>query len=106
IDCLKIVPSHLSALLSGAHPERVIPSKILVLGGEGPSWDLVDRIEKLAPGTRIFNHYGPTETTVGVVAHAVVRGERLPTAFVPLGRPLPNTRVYVLDAPHDGGSAP
>ena len=99
IDCLKIVPSHLSALLSGAHPERVIPRKLLVLGGEGSSWELIGRLEKLAPATRILNHYGPTETTVGVLTHAVERGRReAGTVIVPLGRPLPNSRIYVLDA--------
>ncbi|MFS8070172.1 MAG: non-ribosomal peptide synthetase, partial [Byssovorax sp.] len=99
IDCLKIVPSHLSALLSGAHPERVIPRKLLVLGGEGSSWELIGRLEELAPATRILNHYGPTETTVGVLTHAVETGRReAGTAIVPLGRPLPNSRIYVLDA--------
>jgi amino acid adenylation domain-containing protein len=97
IDCLKIVPSHLAALLSGAHPERVLPRKLLVLGGEASSWDLVARIEKLAPATRILNHYGPTETTVGVLTQAVTRGQRDAAPIVPLGRPLPNSRVYVLD---------
>jgi amino acid adenylation domain-containing protein/non-ribosomal peptide synthase protein (TIGR01720 family) len=98
IDCLKIVPSHLSALLSGAHPEKVLPRQLLVLGGEASSWELVDRLERLAPATRIMNHYGPTETTVGVLTHAVARGQRTPTAIVPLGRPLANSTVYLLDA--------
>ena len=98
IDCLKIVPSHLAALLSGAHPERVIPKTLLVFGGEGLPWDLVDRVEQLAPGTRILNHYGPTETTVGVLTFAVPRGLRLPTQTVPLGRPLARSRAYILDA--------
>ncbi|MEP7123627.1 MAG: non-ribosomal peptide synthase/polyketide synthase, partial [Byssovorax sp.] len=99
IDCLKIVPSHLSALLSGAHPERVLPRKLLVLGGEGSSWELIARVEKLAPALRIMNHYGPTETTVGVLTYPVEKGQTVPgTAIVPLGRPLPNSRVYVLDA--------
>ena len=98
IDCLKIVPSHLSALLSGAHPERVIPRQLLVLGGEASSWELVERVHRLAPGLRILNHYGPTETTVGVVTHAVdveARPEGAPT--VPLGRPLPGAQIYLLD---------
>ncbi len=73
IDCLKIVPSHLSALLSGAHPDQVIPRKLLVLGGEAASWDLVHRVERLAPDCRVLNHYGPTETTVGVLTFAVER---------------------------------
>jgi amino acid adenylation domain-containing protein/non-ribosomal peptide synthase protein (TIGR01720 family) len=98
IDCLKIVPSHLAALLSASHPERVIPRRLLVLGGEASSWELIERIEALSPSTQIMNHYGPTETTVGVLTYPVVPGEREPgTLIVPLGRPLPNARAYVLD---------
>jgi non-ribosomal peptide synthetase component F len=53
MDCLKIVPSHLSALLSGAHPEQVIPSKVLVLGGEASSWELIERIERSRRGAHL-----------------------------------------------------
>ncbi len=97
VDCLKIVPSHLNALLSGAHPADVIPRRVLVLGGEASSWDLVSRIERLGSACRILNHYGPTETTVGVLTYPV-SGDRPATPIVPLGRPLPNSRAYVLDA--------
>ena len=98
IDCLKIVPSHLSALLTSARAERVLPRRLLVLGGEASTWELIDKLERLAPGCRIMNHYGPTETTVGVLTYPVEKGARPPTPIVPLGRPLPNSRVYVLDA--------
>ena len=98
IDCVKIVPSHLSALLSGAHAERVLPRRLVVLGGEGLSWDLVDRIERLAPELRVLNHYGPTEATIGVLTYPVEKGNRPPTPVAPLGRPLPGSRTYVLDA--------
>jgi amino acid adenylation domain-containing protein len=97
IDCLKIVPSHLSALLSAGQPARVLPRALLVLGGEASSWELVDRLERLAPAMRILNHYGPTETTVGVLTYAVEKGARPSSAIVPLGTPLPNNRVHVLD---------
>ncbi|APR75501.1 Malonyl CoA-acyl carrier protein transacylase [Minicystis rosea] len=97
IDCLKIVPSHLAALLAGPRPERVLPRKRLVLGGEASTWELVDRVMQLSPGTRVLNHYGPTETTVGVVVHAVT-AERPATPIVPLGRPLAGARIYVVDA--------
>jgi thioesterase domain-containing protein len=98
IDCLKIVPSHLSALLAGAEPARVLPRTLLVLGGEASSWDLVSRIRRLAPTLRIMNHYGPTETTVGVLTFEIDSKERPNTATVPIGYPLSNNRVYVLDA--------
>ena len=35
VDCLKIVPSHLAALLTSARPERLLPRRRLVLGGPG-----------------------------------------------------------------------
>ncbi|HLK61112.1 MAG TPA: amino acid adenylation domain-containing protein [Chthonomonadaceae bacterium] len=97
IDCLKIVPSHLSALLgSGAGAAEALPRAILVLGGEASSWDLVGRIRAASPALRVYNHYGPTETTVGVLTYAV--GEARPDSLtVPLGRPLPNSRMYVLN---------
>jgi amino acid adenylation domain-containing protein/non-ribosomal peptide synthase protein (TIGR01720 family) len=99
VDCLKIVPSHLSALLAGAHPERVIPRKVLVLGGEASSWELIQKIHTLSPDCTILNHYGPTETTVGVLTYPVEKGRRDPrTPIVPLGRPLDNSRVYLLDS--------
>ncbi len=99
LDYLKIVPSQLSALLSGSRPEKILPGRCLVLGGEPSSWALLDRIRGLAPACRVINHYGPTEATVGVTTHEVgpssMRGSGGP---VPVGRPLANCRVYILDA--------
>ncbi|MBW4454435.1 MAG: amino acid adenylation domain-containing protein [Nostoc indistinguendum CM1-VF10] len=96
IDCLKIVPSHLSALLSSECWE-IVPRQLLILGGEAADWDLIEKIEKNVPNCRILNHYGPTETTVGVLTYFV--GEKIQdTATVPIGKPIANTQVYVLDA--------
>ncbi|MBW8874483.1 MAG: amino acid adenylation domain-containing protein [Acidobacteria bacterium] len=100
IDCLKIVPSHLVALMSHERPEEILPQRRLVVGGEALGWDLVRDIRESAPELQILNHYGPTETTVGVMtgpaAPAADRGAP-GTAGVPLGAPLPGSRVYVLD---------
>jgi len=98
VDYLKIVPSHLAALLEAAHPEHVLPRHCLVLGGEAASWALIHQVRQLAPHCRIVNHYGPTESTVGVLTCSLAPGEiarRLAT--VPLGRPLANIQIYVLD---------
>jgi len=48
---------------------------------------------------RWFNTYGPTETTVEATLHEPGAGSSLSEAGgdLPIGRPLPNTRVYVLD---------
>ncbi|HEY0101521.1 MAG TPA: amino acid adenylation domain-containing protein [Pyrinomonadaceae bacterium] len=99
IDCLKIVPSHLQALQSYAHPEQLLPAERLVLGGETTRWELIEQLRALRPGCRIFNHYGPTETTVGVIACEVREGDGVEVAAtLPLGRPLANTQIYLLDA--------
>ncbi|MDQ2870862.1 MAG: amino acid adenylation domain-containing protein [Acidobacteriota bacterium] len=99
VDYLKIVPSHLAALLSGSRPEKILPRRCLVLGGESSSWDLVERIRAIAPGCRVLNHYGPTEATIGVTTFEISsdRSEGRSGA-VPVGRPLPNCRIYLLDA--------
>ncbi|NEQ20441.1 MAG: amino acid adenylation domain-containing protein, partial [Microcoleus sp. SIO2G3] len=94
IDCLKIVPSHLAALLASSFSQSILPRKRLILGGETASWELIERVRQLAPECQIFNHYGPTETTIGVLTYPVTS---LQGKTVPLGRPIANTQVYVLD---------
>ncbi|MFY0528921.1 amino acid adenylation domain-containing protein [Archangium gephyra] len=96
VDCLKIVPSHLGALLASDAAARVLPRQRLILGGESTDPALIARVRELAPDCEIHNHYGPTETTVGVLTCHLTRGRTFES--VPLGRPLTNVEVYVLDA--------
>ncbi|MCB1058237.1 MAG: amino acid adenylation domain-containing protein, partial [Acidobacteria bacterium] len=96
IEGLKIVPSHLKALMSGGAPEKSLPSRLLVLGGEACDPELVGRARQLVPGLCVVNHYGPTETTVGATAGEVPPGVTAGTP-VPLGRPLANATAWVLD---------
>lgn len=93
VDSLKIVPSHLDALLE--HDAPVLPH-LLVLGGESTPGTLVERLQRLAPECRIYNHYGPTETTVGVMVHEVTDADGH-APVLPLTQPLANCRVLVLD---------
>jgi non-ribosomal peptide synthetase component F len=96
IDCLKIVPSYLTALLTASPSQSILPRQCLILGGEASTLDLIQTIKKQAPNCHIFNHYGPTETTVGVLTYPV-EFSHAQAKTVPLGRPLPNTQVFVLD---------
>ncbi|MGE8289947.1 MAG: AMP-binding protein, partial [Stenotrophomonas sp.] len=97
IDVLKIVPSHLQALLSAADAGSVLPAHRLVLGGEATRRPLLDRIAALRPATRVMNHYGPTETTVGVLTQEAQAADRgAPT--LPAGMPIAGCRARVLDA--------
>lgn len=98
IDCLKIVPTHLSALLAASEAADLLPRRRLVLGGEACPWNLVEKIATLAPACVVLNHYGPTEATVGAITNHVRAedGERI-SETVPLGRPLANMQAYILD---------
>ena len=98
IDVLKIVPSHLFGLLASQTDGGILPTKYLILGGEALSWDLVQRISHLDHTCRIINHYGPTETTVGSLTFSVDdKSAASYSATVPIGRPIANTRCYILD---------
>ncbi|HYU31153.1 MAG TPA: amino acid adenylation domain-containing protein, partial [Thermoanaerobaculia bacterium] len=90
-DCLKIVPSHLAALLGSSRPAAALPRRRLVLGGEATSPELARRLRELAPELAVFNHYGPTETTVGAIA-GPLQGS---AATIPLGRPLPGVQILL-----------
>ncbi len=97
LDAIKITPTHLRSLL--AIDASFLPRRWLIVGGEALSWELAEQIEGAGAGCRLLNHYGPTEATVGCCTFEVRRGERgLPSATVPIGRPLPGARAYVLDA--------
>jgi len=92
IDCLKIVPSHLAALLEDQ--ASVLPD-VVILGGEPCPGALRQRIQQVAPNSRVHNHYGPTETTVGVLFSLSQEFES--TAPLALEQALANTRAYVLE---------
>lgn len=94
IDCLKIVPSHLAALLD--HQQATLPHT-LVLGGEPIAPTLIERIARLRSDCRVFNHYGPTETTVGVMIHPLTLDGAASDCSA-LSQVLGNNQVYVLDA--------
>lgn len=99
VDILKCAPSTLSALLASGNPSDILPRRSVIVGGESCSWDLVRRVG--AAGTcAMWNHYGPTEVTIGCVTYPVGLQSDPAEAFatvVPLGRPIPNMQVYVLD---------
>ncbi len=81
-----LVPS----VLAGVDPSDVPSLRVLLVGGEPCAPDVVAR---WSAGRRMFNAYGPTETTVYVTLSDVLVGGVVP----PIGRPVWNTQVYVLD---------
>ncbi|HJX28153.1 MAG TPA: amino acid adenylation domain-containing protein, partial [Thermoanaerobaculia bacterium] len=66
-------------------------------GGEALPGTLVEKLFTIfGPDLQVWNLYGPTEVTVWGTAHPVGTAD-LRRAAIPLGRPLPDARVYVLD---------
>src|SRR5215472_10108508 len=100
IDVLKIVPSHLQALLQSSQARQVLPRKFLILGGETFTPRLAGEIFALSGTCEVFNHYGPSETTVGslMLRLADYDWRNSQASSIPIGRPIANTQVYILDA--------
>ncbi|MFC3455258.1 amino acid adenylation domain-containing protein [Amycolatopsis speibonae] len=69
----------------------------LLVGGEALSVTHVRRAAAALPGTRFFNGYGPTECTTFATCHPITAPVPAGLTGIPIGRPLGNTRVYVLD---------
>ncbi|HEU5331180.1 MAG TPA: amino acid adenylation domain-containing protein [Actinocrinis sp.] len=96
-DALKTTPAHL-ALLGQALPPAALRTAAprLVVGGEPFTDALFEPWRRHAPDTVVVNEYGPTEATVGCALLAR-RVSELPPGPVPIGTPVPNTTLYVLD---------
>ena len=100
ITVLEVVPSLLSGMLDPLVPTDTIDLSSLewlLVTGEACPPDLADRWLALAPSTRLLNAYGPTECSDDVTHHErVLHGCGSPLSL-PIGRPVANTRIRVLD---------
>ncbi len=88
----------LFALLADERPAAFAGLTEIWTGGDAASPAALRTVREHAPHAAITNLYGPTEATFVITGHRLPAGEPVPAA-VPIGRPLDNTRVYVLD-PH------
>jgi amino acid adenylation domain-containing protein len=97
VNVLQVVPSYLEVLVSylAQHP-RVLPDlRCVSATGEALKKELVQRWFAVQPGVQLVNAYGLTETSDDT-NHEVM--ERVPARErVPLGRPINNVSIYVVD---------
>jgi len=95
---VKITPAHLELLSAQIGPDQAAgTARTFVIGGENLLAESLRLWRDHAPSTRLFNEYGPTETVVGCCVHEVQTTDPR-SGSVPIGRPIANTQLYVLDA--------
>jgi amino acid adenylation domain-containing protein len=94
---VKITPAHLDLLGQQLNPGAMAGlTKTFVIGGENLLAESVQVWRDFAPGTRLINEYGPTETVVGCCVYEVQTGDP-ESGSIPIGRPIANTQLYILD---------
>lgn len=89
------VPSLYSALLAHIDLAELVSLSTVIVAGETCSSELVERHRQLLPSTSLFNEYGPTEATVWSSVYDCQNHDL--TTPVPIGRPIANTQVYLLN---------
>ncbi|MBU3584547.1 AMP-binding protein, partial [Polynucleobacter sp. 15G-AUS-farblos] len=95
---VKLTPIHLDALRNLLDPKDLPKqARVFVVGGEQLTYPMVEFWSKNAPNSRIINEYGPTESVVGCAVFEVDHNTIYEGA-IPIGYPIWNTQLYVLDA--------
>ncbi|MET0400530.1 MAG: amino acid adenylation domain-containing protein, partial [Longimicrobiaceae bacterium] len=89
---LQCTPSLAAMMIAQSGAESLAGLERVFMGAEPMPPALAAQIDAVVPGG-LVNLYGPTETTVWCTAHPVTPGE----GTIPIGRPVANTRVLVLD---------
>jgi amino acid adenylation domain-containing protein len=100
IECLELVPALADALAT--HLERRsedLPSvRLLAVGSDTLRGRLYQRLRRLVkPGARVVNSYGLSEATIDSTYFGGQQEQLFGVGAVPIGRPFPGTRTYVLD---------
>ncbi|MEU4352587.1 amino acid adenylation domain-containing protein [Streptomyces sp. NPDC023838] len=97
ISLLKITPAHLDVLRAQITRQPPLTAvRTYVVGADEVKPDTADQWRRLAPDARVINEYGPTETVVGCSVFEVP-ADRAAGSIVPIGRPIGNMTMYVLD---------
>jgi amino acid adenylation domain-containing protein len=92
IVLMHLVPAMLSAFAGELGGERCRSLRWLICAGEELPPAHVRNLHERAPWLEVHNVYGPTEVSIAATGHVCRPGDR-----APVGSPMANTRVYVLD---------
>lgn len=95
ITAIHFVPSMLQVFLLNESVQRCHTLRRVICSGEALSYELQQRFFSILDAD-LINLYGPTETAIEVTCWICQREWNLNT--VPIGRPLPNVQIHVLDS--------
>ncbi|QPB24784.1 non-ribosomal peptide synthetase [Rhizobium sp. 007] len=96
-DLVKLTPSHLGMLNKRLEAYKgPAPTRALMVGGEALIPADMQFWQERFPSVRLINQFGPTEATVGCATFEIAQSVE-DMASIPIGRPIANTRVYLLD---------
>src|SRR6185312_15696709 len=90
-------PAMLRAFLEDDGAARCTSLTQVFCSGEELSDTLMRRFQATFPGVALHNLYGPTEAAIDVTAWTCEAEGSAERASVPIGRPIANTRIYLLD---------
>lgn len=93
VTALQVTPTVAWSLLGEAAFAACRSLRLVLLGGEPATYDLVTRLGDVLPWATVVNGYGPTEATID---STWTRVSRRADAAVPIGRPIRNATAYVL----------
>ena len=96
ITTVHFVPSMLQLMLREDKLHECRSLKRVICSGEALSLELQEHFFNSVPGVELHNLYGPTEAAVDVTYWQCTG--QLPLRTVPIGRPIANTQIYILDA--------
>lgn len=99
IDISDGTPTHLNFFVNAYNKEEQLTSlSSWILAGEALPKELVAKFQsKIGEGVQLYNFYGPTETCVDSTVFKIDWNTYQNYESIPIGKPLPNERVYVTD---------
>ncbi|AXQ48085.1 non-ribosomal peptide synthetase [Stenotrophomonas rhizophila] len=98
VNVVQFVPALLQQFLEQAQSSACTSLSDIVCGGGELTEALAAQVRARLPNVRLHNVYGPTEATVDCSAWTLEADAALPGGTLPIGRPIDNTRLYVLDS--------
>ncbi|RMT37964.1 Amino acid adenylation [Pseudomonas syringae pv. solidagae] len=98
VSVVQFVPVLLQQFLDLPQSSACSSLTDVVCGGGELTVEMAAQLRKRLPEVRLHNVYGPTETTVDCSVWTLQPDQAVPDTALPIGRPISNTRLYVLDA--------